>query len=1660
MTIDQAPSWGAPSDVAQEPLQSKEHREVLDIIDKLRSQGVSRYVDLPQIVVCGDQSSGKSSVLEAISGLSFPTRDNLCTRFATELILRRSPVSALDISIIPGPDCPSDEQEALRAFTPSIPVSIENPCLDKVVEEAKEAMGLSVPNSKKVFSTDVLRVELSGPEQPHLTMVDLPGLFEAGNREQSEEDAHMVKELVLSYMKNARSVILTVVSAKSDFALQSVTKYARKIDRTGMRTMGLITKPDTLDQGSETERSYLELAQNKDVKFLLGWHVLRNRDFSTRHASTAERDQQEKDFFARGIWASLDPAHAGISALKPRLSHILRDQILDQLPKVLDEVKASTSNCKGRLERMGSSRATLQEQRQYLLHISHSFSTHIKAAVGGIYDDPFFGNASTELGYKKRLRAVVQNRLLSFASEMRKRGHHLQIVEDEHESVEERALRNDMNSPGNPQDDGPRKISRLQYSKEVEKLMIRTRGTELPGTFNPLIVRELFKEQRKPWEGLVNRLALDIFNAAHFTVNSVTGYVADKSTAGGILREIIIPKLYKLRDTLNLKISEILDPHKFGHPITYNHYVIENVQKAQAQRRKCQLEKDLKRVLDYTDAQHPVNVNFEELLSTLNESTIVDMDRYATYSAIDTMEAYYKVALKTVVDNIAVLAIESCLIKRLPELFVPENVLTLTDDVIEKIAMENEEAALERKSLTEKLQILEAGLWELSRLGNHRKYTGELRSEIILEDYDFVPDESSSSSSVSVEEQGGWEEPEPVVQTLEEPIDPPPPEIEYDDLPAPSEPPELAEPADLHVKKPTSKKKLPDPGGRNARWRLVPLLPCILGTRDTNAGRALLQDLQPGALAASINRATAFGAGPVGLFLSLCLSRWGYNIKHIDNRATPTETCRADGIQPRSLDILRNLGLKRKLMAYDPARIYNSSFWGASPLTKGIHRIGDWPTCPSRIDARYPFTTLLHQGKIERIFIEELAGYGISVDRPWTIVDFVNDACDPDYPIFVTMKDLDTDIEHTARTRYLFGGDGTQSFVREQLGIEIQYREPIVPIWGVLDGIVTTDFPDVRTKCIIQSHHGAILMVPRDGNIVRFYVQLASATDLDQDPRNTVTVEQVQEITKKILLPYKIIWNRVEWLSIHPIGQGFAESYSLDQRIFIGGDACHSHSPIAGQGINAAFHDALNLAWKLHLVIAGFADCSTLATYESERKLSAENLVDFETKYSRLFSQLQPSNSSNGELVDAFKSACELTSGYGIIYPPNIFNWDQSHRAKSALIQKGENLLLSSGRPFPPCTVVRVSDANVVHLEQAIPMNGSFRIYVFAGQFDHSHMVIDDFCYHFGKASSIYSLYSYSSEAQISNAEVVRHNPHSRFFTLALIYATPRHSIDMSKIPRLLYEYPHHIYADDVPDIKTLKSHASAHEKLGFDPSGTGGVIVVRPDGHIACVVELVEGRGTAEAINEYFSAFVLKETNEIPGSRGEANFVWKCRLCGRTHSASITAGPTAYDESKDKGQKIIEFDCRGLEFTDFRPDGTWEAKGANSTTVFNEITFEEGEWFDFDEKTGEEARSFVPPISSQPIEKMNFVPLNPRPMLQSLVNEDIVVRLKWGQTEYRGQLISVDSYMNIQLSNTEEYIEGKNTGTLGSVLIRCNNVLWIGRSKGAESKDVQMADS
>ena len=302
--------------------------------------------------------------------------------------------------------------------------------------------------------------------------------------------------------------------------------------------------------------------------------------------------------------------------------------------------------------------------------------------------------------------------------------------------------------------------------------------------------------------------------------------------------------------------------------------------------------------------------------------------------------------------------------------------------------------------------------------------------------------------------------------------------------------------------------------------------------------------------------------------------------------------------------------------------------------------------------------------------------------------------------------------------------------------------------------------------------------------------------------------------------------------------------------------------------MNTAFHDALNLAWKIHLVEAGFANRFILQSYESERKHIAEELLDFDAKYAALFSQRLPSAGEVGaalednedaepnEFVKIFKSSQEFTSGYGIVYGPNEFNWSLDHPAQSHLFNPN-GVTVRIGRIMPPANVTRVVDANKVQLEQEIPLNGSFRIFLFIGSPSKTQHAVADFATNLEKRRSFYSTFERDDIASVSYHE--RHNPHSRFFSICTIFASAREHIDISRmLPPILARYSDHVYADDVWDSREPHAKAAAHAKMGLDAE-KGGVIIVRPDGHVGCVVSLEDGSGTVDALNDYFGVFVSK---------------------------------------------------------------------------------------------------------------------------------------------------------------------------------------------------------
>lgn len=609
-----------------------DHRDLLDIIDSLRSQGVSHYVDLPEIIVCGDQSAGKSSVLEAISSMPFPAKDGVCTRFATELILRRGHDVSIKVSITPGETRFGDDKERLENWQPKGTMKKKG-SLGNVTEEAKRAM--AYPAGTEEFYDDILRIEITGPEQPHLTMVDLPGLFRRGNNEQSDADVEIVRNMVERYMRKPRSIILTVVSAKSEYVLQEVTSMAERADLEGLRTLGLITKPDTLDVGSESESYYVRLAQNLDpkAKLRLGWHVLKNRSFEERGVSAAERDVIENDFFSQGLWASLDRSHCGVEALKSRLSKVLRDQILSQLPSLVQDVEAGIRDCTSRLDRLGPVRGTPTQQLNYLMQVSEAYTFLVIQAVDGIYIHPFFGSRKKTDRFSTKLRAVVQSKLRGFGEEMRVNGQTQYIVDSGGEEDGDDHILRDL----------PR-ISRSKYIGVVADRLKYSKGRELHGLFNPLIITELFVEQCEPWERLVKGLADDILEAVHETIQLIVKYITANDVADELLK-LIRQGIDGLKTEMDARIDALLESAAQP-PITYNPQLTENGQQIQQARNKRGIKKAIRKVfgtLRFEDPDSKINLNPIQLVDLMGQGFEPNMDRFGSTLAVDYMEAYYKV---------------------------------------------------------------------------------------------------------------------------------------------------------------------------------------------------------------------------------------------------------------------------------------------------------------------------------------------------------------------------------------------------------------------------------------------------------------------------------------------------------------------------------------------------------------------------------------------------------------------------------------------------------------------------------------------------------------------------------------------------------------------------------------------------------------------------------------------------------------------------------------------------------------------------------------------------------------------------------------------------------------------------------------------------------
>ncbi|KAF5670124.1 interferon-induced GTP-binding Mx [Fusarium circinatum] len=370
-------------------LNTTETKAIHDICDKLSVCGIKEKVKVPQIVVLGEESSGKSSVLQAISHLRFPTGENGCTRFAIQVMFRQAPETRIDITIIF-----EDKSKKIKTWQHS---NFQEDGLAHIIEEAKSIMEFN--RAGKGFSKDLLRLEIEGPLMYPLSLLDLPGF---PNSDKSQENTEILQGLLGSHLDNKDNIYLVVVNPNKTIPEQVVLRHSRLFDPHGKQTIPIITNPDIMRPGSVEERSYIRLAMNRQFMnhFGLGWHVLCNK--REEELSFSRRDETEDQFFKGSSWSCIPPVDRGAANLRKKLSLALYHHMRRTLPLVVEDIDWSLQFRESDMEGLGPPRSSPEEMGSFLISVASDFQRVVQDGIHGRGSEYSIGPPNIEKpeGYK------------------------------------------------------------------------------------------------------------------------------------------------------------------------------------------------------------------------------------------------------------------------------------------------------------------------------------------------------------------------------------------------------------------------------------------------------------------------------------------------------------------------------------------------------------------------------------------------------------------------------------------------------------------------------------------------------------------------------------------------------------------------------------------------------------------------------------------------------------------------------------------------------------------------------------------------------------------------------------------------------------------------------------------------------------------------------------------------------------------------------------------------------------------------------------------------------------------------------------------------------------------------------------------------------------
>ncbi|RCK66355.1 Phenol 2-monooxygenase [Candida viswanathii] len=670
------------------------------------------------------------------------------------------------------------------------------------------------------------------------------------------------------------------------------------------------------------------------------------------------------------------------------------------------------------------------------------------------------------------------------------------------------------------------------------------------------------------------------------------------------------------------------------------------------------------------------------------------------------------------------------------------------------------------------------------------------------------------------------------------------------------------------------------------------------------------------------------GAGPSGFMCATWLARCGIPFRIIDKRSTEVFAGQADGLQCRSLEIFKSFSEK----CFDFATLdqgwkvanhmIEMCFWSPDENGQLVRnsRVADTIPGISRFTQ-----SVIHQGNIEKWFeesIDNFSGGKVKVERPLLPVSLqINEDAEPNtHAVDVLVKKLCNDAARPEQygkvanglfrafdgdqeqfykditkdneddyelihAKYVVGSDGAHSWVRKQLGIDMEGEQTDF-VWGVLDMVPITNFPDIRSRCAIHSKDsGSVMVIPRENDLVRFYIQLK---EVERDPntltkefsgtveerrsskgridRSKITPESILKQAQEIFKPYSLEMTDLSWYTGYQIGQRVSPKFASSNRVFISGDACHTHSPKAGQGMNVSMQDTYNLGFKLALVCKGLAKQDILSTYESERLKVARDLIAFDHKLSRLFSgkpMIPNSDVMDGVNLDEFHSVYlegnKFASGTIVDYEDSLLvskkgasKPDEEGRAYCALASK-----VPIGRRLYSSSMIAQSDGLPVHIADRAASDGRFRVLIFAGDVKKN-------------PGNIQVLYDFQELIDSNDFFAKKYTPVNAFsnsvFDIITIHASNRHDVEIEDFPAFTHELDYKRRCDYWSLYSGVgetyhEGDVDIYSTYGIDKK-KGAIVVLRPDSHVALVSEFsVAG---LNEVNDYFDKFMIPQTKNV----------------------------------------------------------------------------------------------------------------------------------------------------------------------------------------------------